>query len=109
MTRVSDDVRGRLIDGGLRLLEREGLSTLSVRKLAAEVGTSTMAVYTHFGGMTGVIDAVAQEAFARFTKALTDIEQTDDPVADFFIMGANYRQFALANPQRYQLIFGATS
>jgi AcrR family transcriptional regulator len=109
MTRVSDDVRGRLIEGGLRLLEREGLSTLSVRKLAAEVGTSTMAVYTHFGGMTGVIDAVADEAFARFTRALTDIEQSDDPVADFFIMGANYRQFALANPQRYQLIFGATS
>ncbi|WP_246240169.1 TetR/AcrR family transcriptional regulator [Mycolicibacterium madagascariense] len=103
------DVRDRLIAGGIRLLERDGLQALSVRNLAAEVGTSTMAVYTHFGGMSGVVDAVASEAFSRFTQALTDAPQTDDPVADFFVMGAAYRAFALANPQRYQLIFGATS
>jgi AcrR family transcriptional regulator len=102
-------VREQLIDGGIRLLERDGLQSLSVRNLAAEVGTSTMAVYTHFGGMTGVIDAVANEAFARFAQALTDAAQTDDPVADFFVMGAAYRAFAMANPQRYQLIFGAAS
>ena len=98
-----------LIDGGIRLLDRDGVQSLSVRNLAAEVGTSTMAVYTHFGGMTGVIDAVASEAFLRFTHALTDAASTDDPVADFFVMGAAYRAFALANPQRYQLIFGASS
>jgi AcrR family transcriptional regulator len=103
------DVRERLVEGGMRILERDGLQSLSVRSLAAEVGTSTMAVYTHFGGMTGVIDALADEAFARFTRVLTDAEQTDDPVRDFFVMGAAYRAFALANPQRYQLIFGTTS
>ena len=103
------DVRERLIEGGIRLLERDGLQSLSVRNLAAEVGTSTMAVYTHFGGMTGVIDAVANEAFVRFALALTDVPRTDDPVADFFVMGAAYRAFALANPQRYQLIFGASA
>ena len=31
---------------------------LSTRKLAAEVGTSTMAVYTHFGGLPGLVHAV---------------------------------------------------
>lgn len=102
-------VRERLIDGGIRLLERDGLQSLSVRNVAAEAGTSTMAVYTHFGGMTGVIDAVATEAFSRFTQVLTEAPQTDDPVADFFVMGTAYRTFALANPQRYQLIFGAAS
>lgn len=108
MATVSD-VRARLVEGGIRLLESQGLQALSVRNLAAEVGTSTMAVYTHFGGMTGVIDAIATEAFVRFAVALTDVGQTDDPVADFFVMGMAYRDFALANPQRYQLIFGASS
>ena len=103
------DIRERLIEGGMRVLERDGLQSLSVRSLAAEVGTSTMAVYTHFGGMTGVIDALANEAFSRFTRVLTDADQTDDPVCDFFVMGAAYRAFALADPQRYQLIFGTTS
>jgi AcrR family transcriptional regulator len=100
--------REQLIEGGIRILERDGISALSARKLAAETGTSTMAVYTHFGGMTDVLDSIAGEAFARFTRALTEVEQSDDPVADFFVMGARYREFALANPQRYQLMFGTS-
>jgi AcrR family transcriptional regulator len=108
MARVSA-VREQLVEGGIRVLERDGLQALSVRNLAAEAGTSTMAVYTHFGGMTGVIDAIAGESFARFTLALTEVVKTDDPVADFFLMGARYREFALANPQRYQLMFGIST
>jgi AcrR family transcriptional regulator len=93
----------------MRVLERDGMAALSARKLAAETGTSTMAVYTHFGGMTGLIDAIAGETFVRFTAALTEVEQTDDPVADFFVMGVHYREFALANPQRYQMMFGTSA
>lgn len=108
MATVSD-IREQLVQGGVRLLERDGLQSLSVRNLATEVGTSTMAVYTHFGGMTGVLDAIATDALARFADALTAAEPTDDPVADFLVMGASYRTFALANPQRYHLIFGTSS
>jgi AcrR family transcriptional regulator len=108
MARVSD-VRGQLIEAGVRLLENDGLPALSARRLASETGTSTMAVYTHFGGMTGLVDAIASEAFARFTRALTDVPVTDDPVADFLAMGIRYREFALAHPQRYQMMFGTSA
>src|SRR6185312_6747466 len=109
MASMSDNMRGQLVEAGIALLERDGLPAVNVRNVAAQVGTSTMAVYTHFGGMTGLIDAIAGEAFARFTQALTEAQQTDDPVADFFAMGLGYHRFALANPQRYQLIFGTSS
>jgi AcrR family transcriptional regulator len=109
MARVSADIRTEIVDSGIRLLESNGLQGFSVRKLAAEAGTSTMAVYTHFGGMTGVFEAIASEVFARFTQALTKVARTDDPVADFFVMGMAYREFALANPQRYQLMFGQST
>lgn len=103
---MSEEIRQQLVDAGMAILERDGLSALSVRKLAAEVGTSTMAVYTHFGSMTGVVDAVAGEIFTRFGDALAGVPQTEDPVADFFSMGVAYRTFAITNPQHYQLMFG---
>ncbi|MUL66187.1 TetR family transcriptional regulator [Mycobacterium sp. CBMA 234] len=103
---MSDEIRRQLVEAGVAILERDGLQALSVRKLAAEVGTSTMVVYTHFGSMTGVVDALSDEIFARFGEALAAVPHTDDPVADFFSMGAAYRRFALRNPQHYQLIFG---
>lgn len=106
---MNGDVREQLIDAGIRMLEQHGPQALQVRKVAAEVGASTMAVYTYFGGMAGLIDAIAGEAFVRFGRALTEVPETDDPVADFFAMGIAYRRFALTNPQRYQLIFGIGS
>jgi AcrR family transcriptional regulator len=101
-------VRDTLVAAGVRLLERDGLASLSARNVAGEAGTSTMAVYTHFGGMTGLLDAIAMDVFARFTAALTEVPETDDPVADFMMLGLAYHQFALTNPQRYQLIFGTS-
>jgi AcrR family transcriptional regulator len=109
MATVQADAREQLVEAGIKLLEQHGPQALQARKVSAEVGASTMAVYTHFGGMTGLIDAIAGEAFARFAKALTEVPQTDDPVTDFLVMGIAYRRFALANPQRYQLIFGIGS
>jgi AcrR family transcriptional regulator len=109
MARVDGDAREQLIEAGIRLLEQHGPQVLQARKVAAEAGASTMAVYTHFGGMAGLIDAIAGEAFARFARALTEVPQTEDPVADFLAMGFAYRRFALANPQRYQLFFGIGS
>ena len=103
---MNDGMRRQLFDAGIVLLERDGVAALSVRNLAAELGTSTMAVYTHFGGMTGVIDAIASEVFGRFAQALTEVPQTDDSVADFLSMGIAYYGLAMANPQRDQLMFG---
>lgn len=98
-----------MVAAGLDLLERDGLAALTVRNLAAEVGSSTMAVYTLFGGMPGAVDAIAVEAFERFAAALTGNAPTADAVADFLLMGIEYRRFALARPQRYALMFGVAS
>jgi len=108
MARVNPSPRELLIDAGSRLLESEGPGALQARKVAAEIGASTMAVYTHFGGMNQLIEAIVAVAFERFGAALSSTPATDDPVADFFVMGYHYREFALESPQRYQLMFGLT-
>ena len=101
--------RNELVDAAVDLLTREGAKALSVRKLAAAVGTSTMAVYTHFGNMAGLLEAMTDEATSRLTEAVTHVPHTDDPVAEFFVVGLAYYRFAMTNPQRYELIMGTTS
>lgn len=99
----------RLIEAGLRLLEAEGPESLNARKLAGEIGASTMTVYTHFGGMTGLYEALVRRAFVQFGDALAALDRTDDPVADLLALGLTYREFASASPQRYRLMFGVTA
>lgn len=102
-------VRRRLLTAALRMLEDSGPEALQARKLAAEVGASTMAVYTHFGGMPQLLEEAMREGFVRLSEQLARAEESGDPIADLLTMGLAYREFALANPQLYRLMFGLTT
>lgn len=103
------DVRERLIEAAARVLREEGPSGLSTRKLAAEVGTSTMAVYTHFGSLAGLVAAVVDEGFARLAQHMAAVPHTDDALADMAALATAYRQNALDNPNLYAVMFGSAS
>jgi AcrR family transcriptional regulator len=102
-------MRVRLLEVAARLLAEEGPGALSARRVAAEVGASTMAVYTHFGGMRELVRGVAREGFARLAAHLAQVPRSDDPVADIARQGMAYRATALENPHLYAVMFGSAS
>ncbi len=99
-------MRRALIERAAELLADGGLAALSIRRLAADVGSSTMAVYTHFGGKDELVAAVVREAFDRLHAELTSVPRTDDPLADLVGTGTAYRRNALANADLYRVMFG---
>jgi AcrR family transcriptional regulator len=101
-------VREELLHAAVGLLNEHGPDALQTRKVAGAADTSTMAVYTHFGGMRSLIAEVAEEGLRQFDTALT-VPQTDDPVADLMRVGAAYRRYAIERPHMYRLMFGSTS
>jgi AcrR family transcriptional regulator len=100
--------REELIEAAMAALEEGGPPAIQARALTAAVGASTQAIYTHFGGMPGLFEAVAAEGFARFAAHVSATPQTDDPVADFFSQGWRFMDWAFAHPQLYRLMFGLT-
>ena len=110
MPRKADpNVRATLIDVAARLLAEEGPPALSTRRIAAEAETSTMAVYTHFGSMSGLVREIVYEGFARLQNHFGQVKQTDDPVADLCVHGRAYRGNAVANSHLYAAMFGGES
>lgn len=106
---TAGEPRERLLLAAIGLLEDDGPEALQARRLAARAGTSTMAVYTHFGGMRQLVEAVAREGFARFARLLAEVPETADPVADLLQLGVAYRDHAVANPQLYRVMFGVSA
>jgi AcrR family transcriptional regulator len=98
------DLRREMIEAAAKILGDEGLAALSVRRVAAEVGASTMVVYTHFVDKDGLVDAAVAEAFERFATALSSL-QLEDPTEHLRAQGRSYRAFALRNPTWYRLLF----
>jgi len=103
---TSSSTRDRLVAAALAVLERDGPAAIQARTLASEIGASTMAVYTHFGGMPKLIEAVMREGLARFAEHTRAVPHTDDPMADLIAGGLAYGEFAMQNPQLYRLLFG---
>ena len=102
------NVRAELLHAAVAILNEDGPYALQTRKIASTAGTSTMAVYTHFGGMPALIAAVAEEGLRQFDAAMT-IAPTSDPVADLMATGIAYRRYAIERPHMYRLMFGSTS
>ena len=102
-------LRTKLLDRAAELLSSEGPEALSLRRLAADVGTSTTAVYSLFGGKPALLAAIYDEAVRRFGEHLGDVPVTDDPMADLRRLAEAYRRSALDDPHLYEVMFTARS
>ena len=101
------DRRRLLVAAALELLEANGPEAMTTRKIAARVGTSSMAVYTDFGSMGGLVAAVVQEGFDQLASAMRAVPVTADPVADLWRLALAAREFARHHHHLYAVMFAA--
>lgn len=99
-------MRARLLERAARMVrDRE---PVTLRSVVIGTGASTMAVYTHFGGMDGLWRALRQEGFVRLADRLARVSLTADPVRDLTALAVAYAQNALEHPDLYRVMFDAT-
>jgi AcrR family transcriptional regulator len=100
------DPRTRLVEATIRLLAKSGPSEVKARSVATEAQLSTMGVYTYFGGVPELLQAVADEGFSRQAVVFGSLALSDDPMADLCAMALACHDFARRNPHLYDLMFG---
>src|SRR6202451_1044198 len=64
-------LRDALLEAAERVLEREGLSGLTLRAVAREAGVSHAAPTHHFGDLTGLVSELAAVGYRQFNAAMT--------------------------------------
>jgi AcrR family transcriptional regulator len=107
MARTRDPaVRTLLVERAARMLRDR--KPLTLRSLVTGTGVSTMAVYTHFGGMDGLWMALRQEGFTRLAARFAALATTEDPVRDLAALVGAYLGNALDHPDLYRVMFDAT-
>lgn len=101
-----EDQRATVLSAATRLLAREGRAGLSARKLAQEAGCSTKIIYSHFGGMPGVVAQLYAAAFADLADRMREAGTDLPPSERLRAMARAYRAFLLARPDRAALMYG---
>jgi AcrR family transcriptional regulator len=95
----------RLVAATLQLLREEIPTDLTVRRIAAAAGTTTMALYTGFGSRDGLLDVVYARGFEQLGERMAPAALVADPAEAVLELLGAYRAFALANPGLYGLLF----
>jgi AcrR family transcriptional regulator len=101
-----DELRARLLDTASELLAKEGPHALSTRRIAAEVGTSTSAIYSLIGSKSDLVHELYLEGFRRLADHLAAVPTTDDALEYLAELGYAYLENAIDNPKLYLVMFG---
>jgi AcrR family transcriptional regulator len=104
------DLQSELLKAARLRLENQGISELSLRKLADDVGVSRTALYHHFKNKSALLSAIAAKGFEQWHTVAVTIFDDDSHTIEIrfkhFIHA--YIKFATENPQLYELMFGQT-
>jgi AcrR family transcriptional regulator len=90
-------------NAAVAILDEEGPDGFTVRAIAERAHVAPMAIYNHFEGVNGVLEALWIEGFTMLRDALT--VETNDAAQDLYDAGLAYRAFALGNRGFYTVMF----
>lgn len=107
MPNLSESIK----DFAWRQITESGASSLSLRKIARELGITAPAIYNYFPDRDALVTALIIDAYASFGdcqhEAKASFPEPGQEVERFRATGIAYRRWALQYPHRYLLIFGS--
>ena len=99
-------LRDALLEAAERVLERDGLSGLTLRAVAREAGVSHAAPTHHFGDLTGLVSELAAIGFRQFNDAMAVAGAAGtSPIEKAMARAKAYVGYAQAHPGMYGLMF----
>ncbi|MFC4122448.1 TetR/AcrR family transcriptional regulator [Nonomuraea zeae] len=99
-------LRQDLLDAAMHVLREQGALHLTLRRVADVAGTSTMGIYTCFGGRAGLLEAIYQYGFHLLHEVMTkSLDGHASPLDRIMAVALGYREFALGDPALYALMF----
>ena len=96
--------RERILDAARDLFEQDGAEGLSMRKVAAKVGLTPMAIYRHFADKDALMDALALDGLEAWRARLAALPQVE-AMAWLEAMTDAFLDFWLEEPRRFEAAF----
>ncbi|MFF4772971.1 TetR/AcrR family transcriptional regulator [Microtetraspora fusca] len=94
--------RQRIAAAAVDLVDRQGLESFGVRRLASELGVDPMSIYNHIKGKAALLDAVSE---AVLTEVSATAAQWPDGWMDIArTMARGYRDMAIRHPRIFPLL-----
>lgn len=104
------DLRETLLTQASEMIRESGIESLSLRRLAERVGVSRTAPYHHFKDKNELLCGIAEHGFRHWLEKADEIyaDETLEQRERFRRLIFSYVNYAVDNPELYDLMFGRT-
>lgn len=104
-TRQKAEMRDAILSAALNLFSDEGYDNVTMRKIAEEIEYSVGTIYLYFKDRDEIFFELHKLGFEEFYKRQLAIQYVKDPLQRLTEHGLAYIQFAVDQPQYYDLMF----
>lgn len=101
------DTARRILAAARVLFEREGPAAVSMRRVAAAVGITPMAIYRHFPSRDAMLGRIGDDSFGEIARHWDARRSGSDPLAQLVAIQMIYLDYALAHPHLFDHAFSA--
>jgi AcrR family transcriptional regulator len=108
MDRRRDALRREIVDAAWRLCRQHGLTGLSLRDLAAQVGLRAPSLYSYFPSKDAIYDAMFADGQAQLAAALEGLPDAGLSRSYAHEGARRFFDFCTDDPTRHQLMFQRT-
>ncbi|HEY5803187.1 MAG TPA: TetR/AcrR family transcriptional regulator [Lysobacter sp.] len=99
------DTATRILRAALALFDREGAAGVSMRRVAAAVGLTPMAIYRHFPNREALLKRMSDDSFDAIARHWHARGRGGDVGERLIAVQRIYLDFALAHPHRFDHAF----
>jgi AcrR family transcriptional regulator len=108
--RLKEATRNSILDAALQIVKSEGWQALSMRKIADLIEYTAPIIYEHFANKDAILLELTRKGFLLLSKELSEAKsQHDSPGQQLEAMWIAYWNFAFANTELYQVMFGVST
>jgi AcrR family transcriptional regulator len=98
----------RIADTALKLLETGGEDGVSMRRVAAAVGITPMAIYHHFADRRALLNFVVDREFTKYSESFQALPRRGTYESQVLACMDTYIDYAFAHPRIFDYVFAQT-
>lgn len=102
---IARTTASRIAAAARRLLDKEGAEAVTMRRVAAAVGVTPMAIYRHYPDRASLLNALADEGFEELAARLAVKKFSGGVEERLAKMMEIYLEHALQKPRLFELMF----
>jgi AcrR family transcriptional regulator len=95
----------KIANAATELLDRDGAEGVTMRRVASLVSMTPMALYRHYPNRDGLLNALADDGFARLAKKLADLQLAGSFDLRMLTILDLFLDVAFERPRLFELMF----